>query len=135
MQSDNNRNMIIAIALSLVVVFGWQFFISGPQLEQAQKRAELAQQQATADTSLATPAASRAKRARASTCRYKVSAGSPTTPPVALMSERTLYAWRSSSCIVSGVWHMSVMCAQPTFSTHQRRIGGLSGAPASLLPG
>ena len=58
MQSDNNRNMIIAIALSLVVVFGWQFFISGPQLEQAQKRAELAQQQAAADTSLATPAAS-----------------------------------------------------------------------------
>lgn len=64
MQSENNRNMIIAIVLSVVVLFGWQFFIAGPQLEQAQKRAALeqaAQQQAGApaatDTSLATPAA------------------------------------------------------------------------------
>jgi YidC/Oxa1 family membrane protein insertase len=57
MQSDNNRNMIIAIVLSVVVLFGWQFFIAGPQLEQAQKRAELQAQQAAQDTSLATPAA------------------------------------------------------------------------------
>jgi len=57
MQSDNNRNMIIAIVLSVVVLFGWQFFIAGPQLEQAQRRAELAAQQAAQDTSLATPAA------------------------------------------------------------------------------
>lgn len=64
MQSENNRNMIIAIVLSVVVLFGWQFFIAGPQLEQAQKRAALeqaAQQQAgtpaATDTSLATPAA------------------------------------------------------------------------------
>ena len=35
MQSENNRNMIIAIVLSVVVLFGWQFFIAGPQLEQA----------------------------------------------------------------------------------------------------
>ena len=57
MQSDNNRNMIIAIVLSVVVLFGWQFFIAGPQLEQAQRRQELAAQQAAQDTSLATPAA------------------------------------------------------------------------------
>ncbi len=57
MQSENNRNMIIAIVLSVVVLFGWQFFIAGPQLEQAQRRAELAAQQAAQDTSLATPAA------------------------------------------------------------------------------
>lgn len=57
MQSDNNRNMIIAIVLSVVVLFGWQFFIAGPQLEQAQRRAELAAQQAAQDTSLAAPAA------------------------------------------------------------------------------
>lgn len=59
MQSENNRNMIIAIVLSVVVLFGWQFFIAGPQLEQAQKRAALeqAQQAPATDTSLATPAA------------------------------------------------------------------------------
>jgi len=60
MQSDNNRNMIIAIVLSVVVLFGWQFFVAGPQLEQAQKRAaaEQAQQATTTsatDQGLATP--------------------------------------------------------------------------------
>ena len=59
MQSENNRNMIIAIVLSVVVLFGWQFFVAGPQLEQAQRRAEAetaAQLQPTADQGLATPA-------------------------------------------------------------------------------
>ena len=56
MQTDH-RNMILAIALSMIVLFGWQFFIAGPQLEQAQRQAELAQQQqAAADNGLATPA-------------------------------------------------------------------------------
>ena len=62
MQSENNRNMIIAIVLSVVVLFGWQFFVAGPQLEQAQRRAEaeLAAQQAAqttavTDQGLATP--------------------------------------------------------------------------------
>ena len=50
MQSENNRNMIIAIVLSVVVLFGWQFFIAGPQLEQAQKRAARAGQQAPSST-------------------------------------------------------------------------------------
>jgi YidC/Oxa1 family membrane protein insertase len=59
MQSENNRNMIIAIVLSIVVLFGWQFFVAGPQMEQAQRQAQLAQQQAAstaADQELATPA-------------------------------------------------------------------------------
>ena len=58
MNSDN-RNVILAVVLSMIVLFGWQFFIAGPQLEQAQKRAqnEQAQQAAATDTSLATPAA------------------------------------------------------------------------------
>ena len=58
MQSENNRNMIIAIVLSVVVLFGWQFFVAGPQLEQAQRRAALEQtQQATTVESLATAGA------------------------------------------------------------------------------
>jgi YidC/Oxa1 family membrane protein insertase len=57
MQPDN-RNMILAIVLSMIVLFGWQFFIAGPQMQQAQQQAEIAaQQQAEEDQALATPAA------------------------------------------------------------------------------
>jgi YidC/Oxa1 family membrane protein insertase len=44
MNSDN-RNVILAVVLSMIVLFGWQFFIAGPQLEQAQRQAEIAAQQ------------------------------------------------------------------------------------------
>ena len=43
---DNNRNFILAIVLSMIVLFGWQFFIAGPQIEQARKQQEIAAQQA-----------------------------------------------------------------------------------------
>ncbi len=33
----DNRNLILAVALSIAVVFGWQYFIAGPRMEQAQK--------------------------------------------------------------------------------------------------
>ena len=39
---NDQRNMILAIVLSMAVLFGWQFFIAGPQLEQAQRQAEVA---------------------------------------------------------------------------------------------
>ncbi len=54
---ENNRNIILAIVLSMVVLFGWQFFVAGPQLERAQQQAQIAaEQQAAADAALATPA-------------------------------------------------------------------------------
>ena len=67
MNSDN-RNVILAVVLSMIVLFGWQFFIAGPQLERAQRQAEitasqqaeteqLAVPQTNADGSTATPAA------------------------------------------------------------------------------
>ena len=53
--NDTNRNMIIAIVLSVVVLFGWQFFIAGPQMQRAQQQAEIAAQQtAAANPGLAT---------------------------------------------------------------------------------
>ncbi|SDG96000.1 membrane protein insertase YidC [Pelagibacterium luteolum] len=58
--NENNRNMILAVVLSMLVLFGWQFFIAGPQLEQAQRQAQVAaeQQQAAQDSAdLAAPAA------------------------------------------------------------------------------
>ncbi|MBI4047684.1 MAG: membrane protein insertase YidC, partial [Devosia nanyangense] len=53
---ENNRNVILAIVLSVVVLFGWQYFVAGPQLERAQRQAEIAAQQAQqADPGLAHP--------------------------------------------------------------------------------
>ncbi|KKB06977.1 insertase [Devosia geojensis] len=53
---NDNRNVILAIVLSMIVLFGWQFFIAGPQLERSMQEAELAQQQQSElDAGLATP--------------------------------------------------------------------------------
>ena len=46
---EKNRNYFIAIALSVVIVLGWQFFYMNPRIE-AQRKADLAlkaQQQTT----------------------------------------------------------------------------------------
>ena len=58
MKSDN-RNIILAVVLSMLVLFGWQFFVAGPQLERAQQQAEqrAAAEQAQAEQ-LAVPATS-----------------------------------------------------------------------------
>ena len=42
---NDNRNMILAIVLSLLVLLGWQYFVAGPQIEAERARQELAQQQ------------------------------------------------------------------------------------------
>ncbi|RUT28229.1 membrane protein insertase YidC [Arsenicitalea aurantiaca] len=53
----DNRNMILAIVLSLAVLFGWQFFVAGPQIERAQQQAEIARQlEEQPDAGLPTPA-------------------------------------------------------------------------------
>ncbi|HTM77175.1 MAG TPA: membrane protein insertase YidC, partial [Devosia sp.] len=52
----DNRNVIVAIVLSVVVLFGWQFFVAGPQLQRAQQQQELAAAQQAADAALAVPA-------------------------------------------------------------------------------
>ncbi|NMA96747.1 MAG: membrane protein insertase YidC [Phyllobacteriaceae bacterium] len=54
MNSDN-RNVILAVVLSMLVLFGWQFFVAGPQLEQAQRQAELRAAQQAEAQSLAVP--------------------------------------------------------------------------------
>ena len=42
---ENNRNYIVAIALSVLILFGWQYFYMGPRME-AQRQADLAKQTA-----------------------------------------------------------------------------------------
>ena len=44
---NDNRNLFAAIALSAVVLFGWQFFIAKPQMEQQQKQQVTTQQKKT----------------------------------------------------------------------------------------
>jgi YidC/Oxa1 family membrane protein insertase len=50
---ENNRNIILAIVLSMAVLFGWQYFVAGPQLERA---AQQAQAQQAAQDAVAPPA-------------------------------------------------------------------------------
>jgi YidC/Oxa1 family membrane protein insertase len=57
MNSDN-RNVILAVVLSMIVLFGWQFFVAGPQLERQQRANEIAQQQQAEQAALAVPATS-----------------------------------------------------------------------------
>jgi len=69
----NNQNVIIAIALSFLVIVGWQFLIVGPKM-QAERQRQAAQQSQQTTTPDATPGAA-------------TSAGSPApgaaTPPPA----------------------------------------------------
>lgn len=51
----DSRNVILAVVLSAVVLFGWQFFVAGPQIERAQQAQQLEAQQA-AENAVPTPA-------------------------------------------------------------------------------
>ena len=47
--NPENRNMILAITLSMAVLFGWQMFVVGPELEkEAAMQQAIAEQEATA---------------------------------------------------------------------------------------
>jgi YidC/Oxa1 family membrane protein insertase len=50
----NNKNFLVAIALSIAVLFAWQYFFAGPQMERARQQAT---EQAAAPQSTQSPAA------------------------------------------------------------------------------
>jgi YidC/Oxa1 family membrane protein insertase len=54
---SDSRNMILAVVLSMIVLFGWQFFVAGPQLQKAQQQAEAraASEEAALQSDLPTP--------------------------------------------------------------------------------
>jgi YidC/Oxa1 family membrane protein insertase len=68
---NDTRNMILAIVLSIVVLFGWQYFVAGPAAERAAQQAKLAQQQQQSEQ-----AAKKAEEAA-------VAAGKPAAAPTA----------------------------------------------------
>jgi len=51
----DQRNLFLAIGLSILVLVGWQYFVAGPEIERAQRQQEIAQQQA-AERQTAQPA-------------------------------------------------------------------------------
>ncbi len=53
----DNRNVILAVVLSMLVLFGWQFLVAGPQMERAQQQARIAAEQQAEQEALAVPAA------------------------------------------------------------------------------
>ncbi len=71
----NNRNMIVAIALSLVVMLGWQYFVAGPQLEKARLIEAARQEQIAQSQAQSQPAANGATVA--GTPAAGAAAGSP----------------------------------------------------------
>jgi len=92
MQFD--RNTLLAIVLAIAVIFGWQIFVAQPQMEQAQRRAELVAQQAAQDTSLAAPADTTADGA--------LPAAESTTPAAAVNSTQPgLYGTRDEALAAS----------------------------------
>ena len=54
MNDLNNKNFILAIILSMAIIFGWQYFYAGPLAEKAKKQAEIAQTTTPATTTTAT---------------------------------------------------------------------------------
>ncbi|MBY0613269.1 MAG: membrane protein insertase YidC [Beijerinckiaceae bacterium] len=54
--SSDNKNMILAIALSAIVFLGWQYFYAGPQMQrQKEQQAELAKANASQQTAQTNP--------------------------------------------------------------------------------
>ncbi|MCX5496352.1 membrane protein insertase YidC [Kaistia dalseonensis] len=77
----DNRNLIIAVILSVAVVFGWQYFIAGPRMEQSRKEA--------AAISQTTPAAGTTATAPGAATGTSGSSGSaPATPAAAASLSR-----------------------------------------------
>jgi YidC/Oxa1 family membrane protein insertase len=56
MNSEDSRNILLAIVLSGLVLIGWQYYFAAPQLQKARQAQTLAQAPATANPATANPA-------------------------------------------------------------------------------
>ena len=56
-QPDNQKNLLLAILLSMAVLLGWQFFYAGPKLKEEQERQRVTKEVATKPGQAAAPAA------------------------------------------------------------------------------
>ena len=81
--NETNRNMIIAIVLSALVLIGWQVFIAGPQMQKAQQAQQLAAQQAAQSSTPGLPT-----NANSSTPMPAVTSTAPATTGAATFADR-----------------------------------------------
>lgn len=75
---NDQKNMFLAIGLSLLVILGWQYFIGGPQLERQREEARLKQQQAQT-----TPGTTQTQTAPAQTAPGQTAPGAVPQPGAA----------------------------------------------------
>ena len=80
---QDNRNVIIAAVLAMAILFGWQYFIAGPQLEQAQRDAEYAaaQQQSPRRTARLWPRRARRRQPARPTRSLRAQRQPTSSPP------------------------------------------------------
>ena len=104
----DNRNTILAVILSGLVLILWQVFYNGPQMEkqraQAQMQAELAKKQAPAVQPEATPSATPQPNAAAS--------GSPSAPGGAATTATGVVA-RDAAIAATPARMLRCACAVP----------------------
>ncbi len=86
MMDENNRNLLIALALSVLVLIGWQFLFPPSSLEHAREQQQAAQQTQQTNTPQATP-----------TATPKPGANAPATPEAAPVSTETREAALAAS--------------------------------------
>ncbi len=75
----NNQNVIIAIALSFVIIVAWQFFVIGPKMEAERKRIAQEQSQTVTPGATTTPAPATG----AETSGAPAAVGAPSAAPAA----------------------------------------------------
>jgi len=82
---ENNRNTFVAIAMSVLILIGWQFFYMGPKVERERLAA---QQEQIAAQQAATPAQSTASDGSSIPGASSVAGGVPGSPTVAPTASR-----------------------------------------------
>ena len=82
----NNQNVIIAVALSFLVIVGWQFFIIGPKLERQRQAAQQAEQVAQTPSPAPGAATSPAAPGTVPTPAAPGTAPAPSTQPAAAIA-------------------------------------------------
>jgi len=150
----DNRNFLIAIALSLIVLFGWQFFIAGPQQQKVQQQQQLADQQAAENskapdsTATATPAGGNAPVGTAGAPALTREAALAETPRVPIATDSVTGSINLVGARIDDLrlndYHETVDGKSPTIAlltpsgapdAYFAEFGWVGGSEAGPLPG
>jgi YidC/Oxa1 family membrane protein insertase len=87
---NDQKNMFLAIGLSLLVILGWQYFIGGPQLERQREEAKFRQQQQTQQPGQQTAPGTVPQAGTAAQSGTPAQPGAPTIPGQATVPGQTV---------------------------------------------